>query len=289
METLNPNPRSGRTSSETIYPSSSNRRMGSGLDTSSNRQRIFRLKHNPSVNGTGCAGGEGYQKLKNRLISRGVPESILDELFEQPTIVSYRRGSFIFFQGAPTDLLFWVSSGLVDILYPGPDGEEIYASVLGPGEVFGLIESSDHRGRPTQAFQARARSNVQVGLLIREQVYKVLRRQDPALLVHLMGELAATLSEVTIRYTQFLGKNYNGRLKMVLADLASRFGVKDSRGTLLIPEFGHSDFAEMIGCSRPMASRLIAEMISAGCLEQDGKHYIIADDSALKSENGRNS
>jgi CRP-like cAMP-binding protein len=87
---------------------------------------------------------------------------------------------------------------------------------------------------------------------------------------------------MAIHYTQFLGKNYNGRFKMVLADLASRFGVKDSRGTLLIPEFGHNDFAEMIGCSRPMASRLIAEMISAGSLEQDGKHYIIVDDSAVK-------
>jgi len=152
---------------------------------------------------------------------------------------------------------------------------------------FGLVESSDHRGRAVQAFQARARTNVQIGLLIREHVYKVLQKQDPALLVHILREVTVALSEVTIRYTQFLGKNYSGRLKMVLEDLAARFGVKDSRGTLLIPEFGHSDFAEMIGCSRPMASRLIAEMISAGSLEQDGKHYIIVDESALKSEDGR--
>jgi len=32
-----------------------------------------------------------------------------------------------------------------------------------------------------------------------------------------------------------------------------------------------------------MVSRLIAEMISAGRLIQDGKHYIITDDSAVRN------
>ena len=70
---------------------------------------------------------------------------------------------------------------------------------------------------------------------------------------------------------------------MVLGDLATKFGVKESRGILLVPEFGHSDFAEMIGCSRPMVSRLIAEMISAGSLAQNGKHYILIDDGKRSS------
>jgi CRP/FNR family cyclic AMP-dependent transcriptional regulator len=212
----------------------------------------------------------------------------LDELFEQPTIISYSRGSFIYLQGAPTDLLYWVSSGFVDILSPGLDGEQIRASVLGPGDFFGFIEGTDHKGRPAQAFQARARTNIQIGLLIREHVYKALiKRQDPALLLHITEQIIAAWSQLATHYSQFLGRNYSARLELVLADLATKFGVKESRGTLIIPEFGHNDFAEMIGCTRPMVSRLIAEMISAGRLAQDGKHYIIMDDSAAK--NGKRS
>jgi len=252
-----------------------------------NRQRIFRLKRNGTSNGADSPGGDGYQRLKNRLTSRGIPEGIIEELLEQPTIVSYRRGAFIFLQGAPTDLLFWVSSGLVDILSPGPEGEQINASVLGPGDLFGFVERTDHKGRPAQAFQARARTSVQIGLLIRERINKVLMRQDPALLVHITEQVIAAWSEVTLGQTQFLGENYSGRFEMVLAELATKFGVRESRGTLLIPEFGHNDFAEMIGCSRPMVSRLIAEMISAGRLAQHGKHYIIIGDSAL--DNGKRS
>jgi CRP-like cAMP-binding protein len=254
-----------------------------GHDATRNRQQIFQLKHKAAVGGPASVGGEGYQKLKNRLTSRGIPESIIEDLLEQPTIVSYRRGAFIFLQGAPTDLLFWVSSGLVDIVSPGSDGEQISAGVLGPGDLFGFIESTDHKGRPAQAFQARARTNVQIGLLIREQIYKVLRREDPALLLHITEQVIAAWSELTLRQTQFLGNNYRDRLETLLAELATKFGVKESRGTLLIPEFGHNDLAEMIGCCRPMVSRLIADMIAAGSLAQDGKHYIMIQDSALKN------
>jgi CRP/FNR family transcriptional regulator, cyclic AMP receptor protein len=282
METFYSRP--GQSASGTTYSKS---RLNEEGDARRNRQRIFRLKHNGTNSGADSPGGDGYQKLKNRLTSGGLPESIIDELLEQPTIVSYRRGAFIFLQGAPTDLLFWVSSGLVDILSPGADGEQFHVSVLGPGDLFGFVESTDQKGRPAQAFQARARTNVQIGLLIRERINKVLTRQDPLLLVHITEQVIAAWSELTLRSTQFLGENYSGRLEMVLAELATKFGVKDSRGTLLIPEFGHNDFAEMIGCSRPMVSRLIAEMISAGRLAQHGKHYIIIDGSAVK--NGKRS
>jgi CRP-like cAMP-binding protein len=282
METLNPRP--GQNTSQTIYSSNP---LRAGREAPRNRQQIFSLKRNGVSSGPDRPGGEGSQRLKNRLTSRGIPEGIIDELLEQPTIVSYRRGAFIFLQGAPTDLLFWVSGGLVDILSPGPEGEQINASVLGPGDLFGFVERTDHKGRPAQAFQARARTSVQIGLLIRERINKVLMRQDPALLVHITEQVIAAWSEMTLRQTQFLGENYSGRVEMVLAELATKFGVKESRGTLLIPEFGHNDFAEMIGCSRPMVSRLIAEMISAGRLAQHGKHYIIIGDSAL--DNGKRS
>jgi CRP/FNR family cyclic AMP-dependent transcriptional regulator len=272
--------RSGQNRSNEVVFASNPR---AGRQVAHSRQPLFHSNRGDEHGRPISTGGEGYRRLKNRLISRGIPEGVVEELLEQPTIISYSKGSFIFLDGAPTDLLFCVSSGLVEILCPGTDGEQIRTSVLGPGEFFGFVERVDEKGRSAQAFQARARTNAQIGLVVRDHIYKVLMRQDPNLLLHIMKEIVAAWSELTLQYVQFLGKNYNGRLEAVLADLAIRFGVKESRGTLLVPEFGHSDFAEMIGCSRPMVSRLIAEMISAGSLAQDGKHYILADDPTLLS------
>src|ERR1700722_14009390 len=42
----------------------------------------------------------------------------------------------------------------------------------------------------------------------------------------------------------------------------------------------------MIGCSRPMVSRLIAEMISAGRLAQNDKHYVVVDERLAEDPRG---
>jgi hypothetical protein len=126
METLNPRP------GQSIFQTSSNP-LRTGRVAPRNRQQIFGPRRNGTSSGADSPGGEGYQKLRNRLTSRGIPEGIIDELLEQPTIVSYRRGAFIFLQGAPTDLLFWVSSGLVDILSPGPEESRLTRVCLVPG------------------------------------------------------------------------------------------------------------------------------------------------------------
>jgi len=61
----------------------------------------------------------------------------------------------------------------------------------------------------------------------------------------------------------------------VLKDLANRFGVEDSRGTLLITDLLHAKLAEMIGSSRPMITRLINEMVDQGVLARRGKQYVL--------------
>jgi len=227
--------------------------------------------------------GEGYDKLKAKLMSYGLPETVVNELVEHHTPITYPKGSMIFLQGAPTDIIYWVSSGLVDILCPQPEGSQIQASLLGPGEIFGFVEFSDFDGKQGQAFQARARTNVQLGLITRDRVCKVLSRLDPPLLVQLLGEIAAIWGSFTHYQARYLGMNFSERMEAVLRDLVRKFGVKDSRGTLLLPELGHADFAEMIGSSRPMVSRLIAEMVANKRLLYDGKHYIVIDHSANDS------
>jgi CRP/FNR family cyclic AMP-dependent transcriptional regulator len=247
-------------------------------------QRAFSPRSNARASELSAA-GEGYHKLRSRLTSHGLPETVVNELIEHHTLVNYPKGSIIFLQGAPTDLIYWVSSGLVDILCPEPEGGQIQTSLLGPGDIFGFVESSDSRGNPVQAFQSRARTPVQLGLITRDRVCKVLGRLDPPLLVHLLAEITAVWGSFTHYCTQFLGMNYSERFETVLRDLAQKFGARESRGTLLIPEFGHSDFAEMVGCSRPMVSRLIAEMIAHQQLVYDGRHYIVLGDLGDRDAN----
>ncbi len=97
----------------------------------------------------------------------------------------------------------------------------------------------------------------------------------------LLREITALWGSFTYHYAPFLGMNYSERLGTVLEDLAHKFGVTESGGTRLTLEFGHGDFAEMIGSSRQMVSRLIADMIASHWLAYDGEHYIVRGDSAI--------
>jgi hypothetical protein len=75
---------------------------------------------------------------------------------------------------------------------------------------------------------------------------------------------------------------FRERLEAVLMELGAKFGVRDTRGVLLMPELAHADLADMIGSSRPMVSRLIAEMTEEGLLLRQGKQFILL--SALAGE-----
>lgn len=74
-----------------------------------------------------------------------------------------------------------------------------------------------------------------------------------------------------------LGVSFRERLEIVLTDLINRFGVREKRGILIVPELSQLDLAEMIGSSRPMISRLVKDMTESGELIRHDKQHIIAD------------
>ncbi|MHB8392712.1 MAG: Crp/Fnr family transcriptional regulator, partial [Acidobacteriaceae bacterium] len=124
-------------------------------------------------------------------------------------------------------------------------------------------------------FEAQSASKCTVALINRDQVARMLRGLGSDALVDLLQALNTFWSQNLRWFATLLNLPYWERLEVVLSDLALRFGVKDARGTILIPDLAHEDLAEMIGCSRPMVSRLIADMSEGGLLSRSGKQYLL--------------
>jgi CRP-like cAMP-binding protein len=114
-----------------------------------------------------------------------------------------------------------------------------------------------------------------MALFSRDHITRLLAGLPPDALVSIIGMLNTFWSENLRRFTILLNLPFWDRLTMVMSDLAKRAGVRDSEGIMLIPEIGHEDLAEMIGCSRPMVSRLIAIMAESGVLARRGKQYVL--------------
>ncbi|MGA7872991.1 MAG: Crp/Fnr family transcriptional regulator, partial [Candidatus Binatus sp.] len=147
--------------------------------------------------------------------------------------------------------------------------------LAGPGDLIGFDDYVDSKGRHARLFEAQSSSKCVVALVSRDHIARILRSLDANAMVEALRALNAYWSQNLRWFAMLLNLLFEERLEVVLSELAERAGVKDARGTILIPELAHEDLAEMIGCSRPMVSRLLAEMAENDLLIRRGKQYLL--------------
>lgn len=216
-------------------------------------------------------------KLRSALTEWGLPEELAEEASNHKTVVVYPKGSLLFLQGASAEFLFCILNGFVNVFYPLADGNRVLVSLAGPNEMVGSRVFTNEKGQLSQCFEAQARTKVEIALFSRTQLTALMSRLDATTLLSMLNDQQEKATRVMFNWIHFLGLSYRCRLHLVLKDLGRRFGVKETRGTLLIPELGHDDFAEMINCSRPMASKLLNEMTEKGEIARCGRKYILID------------
>jgi CRP/FNR family transcriptional regulator, cyclic AMP receptor protein len=218
---------------------------------------------------------EGANKLESLLVSWNIPLEVAKELTEYHTKVNYTPGALIFGAGAPADILFWVIKGIVKVSCPRPDGTSILMRLAATGEVLGLCDELNCKGRWVRRFEAQAMTRCVLAMVTRQHVRSLLKNLDSSTVLDVSERMNSTWAGWVHYYAWFLGLSFQQRLEMVLVELARKFGVEDRDGILLTFEPGHADLAEMIGSSRPMVSRLMAELTSDGEVARRGRSYLL--------------
>jgi CRP-like cAMP-binding protein len=218
---------------------------------------------------------DGLRMFEDRLIDLRIAPEVARQLVGRHTNFSYPKGRIIFFSGAPADMLHCVRKGLVDLYAPTEDSSRVLVRIAGPGDLLGNMDFGGGQEASRQVWEAHARSNCQIALISREHIAATLQTVKREVLVQVFERINAEWSLQMNRWVRFLGLDYRRRLELVLEELAERFGVVEARGILLTPEFSHSDFAEMIAGSRPMVSKLMAELVEHGALIHQGRQYIV--------------
>ena len=199
---------------------------------------------------------QAQERLLTRLSSMGLPRAAATTLLERHMLVRYPKGAELFTMGSPADVVFAVLTGLVKVHSSRAGSDPVLVELAGPGDLVGYADFADGDGGRSQLFEATALTNTTVALFTRHQVAEVLKSLEPDALLRITEAINSMWSAVVYRYATFLGMSLRKRLEIVLGELAERFGVPDSRGTLLLPELAQEELAEMIGSSRPMVSKL---------------------------------
>jgi len=214
-------------------------------------------------------------RLQEMLDSHGLCGDLASEIEDHLTPVTYDKGAVIFLRGSPADLLFWLLKGFVKLYLPREDGDRTLIDVARPGDLLAFVNEENSMGR-RQILEAHALTKCSVGLFSREHLRQLLNKVDHQTAVRMLEQLNTAWSTTFERYITFIGSSFRVRLEMVLKRLGTRVGIEDKRGTLLMPELGHEDLAEMIGSSRPMVSKLINDMTREGLLTRgENRHFIL--------------
>jgi len=61
------------------------------------------------------------------------------EVINQRASAVFTKGEATFVQGSTADVAYWITSGLVKVYFPLPDGNRVVVRVAGPGEFFGIM------------------------------------------------------------------------------------------------------------------------------------------------------
>ena len=226
---------------------------------------------------------EARERLLEEFGRWQLPEEFINELMEHSHCLPYAPGMPVFLRGESADLIYWVLAGLVKIAYPKADGTRVLVKLAGPGDVLGFADTIAASGHRIHAFEGEAVTKAYIALVTREQVMSALRRLPSANLVPLLELLNSSWASVNSLQVRFLGLSFRERLDVVFDELGKRFGVRDSRGVLITTRLSHEDLAEMIASSRPMVSRLIADMVGQKVIAREGKYYVLLNKSPVQN------
>jgi CRP/FNR family cyclic AMP-dependent transcriptional regulator len=224
---------------------------------------------------------EGGNQFESQLLSWKVPAEVAREIMEYHTNLSYAPGAMIFCQGAPADIIFWVVKGVVKESCPSPRGNRIVIRLATAGDVIGSADQINEKGQLVRRFEAQAISKCVVAMITRQRVRELLTSLDSATLLEVSERMNSAWSGWVHYYASFLGMSFRERLELMLAQLGRKFGAPDDDGIALTFEPAHGDLAEMIGCSRPMVSRLMADLIKQGEIARRGRLYILLSGGAI--------
>jgi len=103
------------------------------------------------------------KSLAKQPLFKGAPDSVLAKIAHQMPTHTLDKGDILFREGDPSDSLFIIRKGWVNITAQSEGGEDVVLNQYGPGQIFGELSLFDRKPRentvialrPTELFEVK--------------------------------------------------------------------------------------------------------------------------------------
>ncbi|HVB79744.1 MAG TPA: Crp/Fnr family transcriptional regulator [Candidatus Binataceae bacterium] len=204
----------------------------------------------------------------------GLSSEQLGVLSGQLRVRRFRKRAIIYSAEQLGDTIHIMMSGVARITSVNRKHERVLLEVLGPGDVVcipTLLPDLRH------SLECEAFTECEIGVLSAQALVETvgLRYDKFFLALKLtMGRWWALL----VRQSRYLNQTLEERIAVALLDLADKFGLPDTRGTIINVSMGHRNIAELVSGSRPKVSVCLGRFALEGAVIQEGRRLIVVRD-----------
>lgn len=189
----------------------------------------------------------------------------------------YAEGDPIQVAGEPATRLNIVAAGMVKMVRPTVDGQDVLLDFLGPGEHFGSLAAL---GSATYQEDITAHTACCI-LYTTAETFQELLRTYPSVAVSSLEMVAARLRDAQSTIEQLSAYPVEHRVASTLLHLAEKRGKAQESGTLIEMPLSRQDIADMTGAKVETVSRVMSEFRRSGLIDSGRRWISVLDHEAL--------
>lgn len=187
-------------------------------------------------------------------------DSQLSELAAQSRELSFRKNAILMTEGDIGESMYVIKEGSVKVFVSDDEGRELVLYQQGPGAVIGDIALLDDEPRSASVSTLEASTALMIG----KQAFLECLRNSPEMAINIIRSLTHRLRDATEGSRSLALDNVYRRL----ADKLYELGDGEPGELVTLPrKFSHQELGNMIGASREMVGKVMAELIKGEYLE----------------------
>jgi len=216
-------------------------------------------------------------KLDESLLSGLPPFSRLSrgeirEILDRAAPGRYPEGAVVFSEGLPADRFFLLLDGFIRVVRTTPDGEQVIALHIPPGQLFGIARALHRETYPASAVAAS--ETLALGWPVK--LWEEFAAKYDGFATETYRTLGARLGEFQARVTELATQAVEQRVAAALLRLANQSGRQTEAGIEIAFPITRSDIAEMTGTTLHTVSRLLSSWEREGIVASSRRRVTVA-------------
>jgi CRP/FNR family transcriptional regulator len=209
--------------------------------------------------------------LKSVPYFSGLSESALKLIARHVFEKKADRGEILSFEGAPSDVLYFVVAGVVKLFKISADGKEQIFRIIRPGDSFNDVPVLS--GGVNLASAAAMSAVLLNG--IKKKDLETIVKEHPQVALNLIQVLSRRVEELVALVEDFSFRHVSGRVAKILLEYAGNGGGEKPRLT-------QQEIAAIIGTAREMVGRSLKNLEGEGAIKMERNRIIITNKEALR-------